>query len=180
MDPSSYHLEMNQLLSAPALSGAFQNFTCSILPRTITPDVTVSVIIGDGSFCTVLGLAPRYSLHVATNGSNICVNKSSTCKTQIILTTMYEDDTEETRLHDASSYVYRYDFTRIDLHYQTCGDDVLTFSLPVSSSVPLTVTCSAVSDNNPARPSDYECGHLYVDPPGLLKTTSSKSGKSSF
>ena len=164
LDPNSYSDTYGDVSGPllPALSGDTQRFTCSIQHQE-TADASVTVKVGDGSCCSVRGVTPLYNLHKETDDSNTCTNELRTCQTQVILQTVYDNHTDETRFLDASTDVYFHNFTRIDLHYQTCGDDVLTFSLPISSNVPLNVTCSEVDENNPARSVDAECEHLYRD-----------------
>ena len=157
-DPPSFNPDDAHL----RLSGPQQTYQCDIFP------LTNSV----GGFCTKIGREDCYagdgsapSFEFVTESENsVCANESSLCQTQVIFSVAYENHTEETRLYNDNSDMYFFNFTMIKVHYQVCGDDVLRFSLPISSTLPLNVTCSDVNAARPARTVDEECADLYTEP----------------
>ena len=163
LDPHTYSDFLNLDEPLPELSGTEQTYQCDVFPRNYNGG-GFSAKIGRDSCCAVNGFTAPFEFLVE-NDSDVCANESNLCQTQIILVVSYDNDIEhEIRLYNDSSDMHLFNFTLLKVHYQVCGDDVLHFILPISSSHPLNVTCSEVSPIRPSRRVDDECTDLYSAP----------------
>ena len=143
------------------LSASSQDYACEITSG-VPSDDGITVKIGGDACCTVDNFTAPYEVSVS-GGVNPCNSALSQCQTQIIFVATYDSGTEETSVSNSSTEIFFHNFTRIEIHYQVCGDDVLQFSLPVSSSHPLNVACSPVSSSLPPRAPDSQCSTSNVN-----------------
>ena len=143
------------------LSASSQDYACEITSG-VPSDDGITVKIGDDACCTVDNFTAPYEVSVS-GGVNPCNSALSQCQTQIIFVATYDSGTEETSVSNSSTEIFFHNFTRIEIHYQVCGDDVLQFSLPVSSSGPLNIVCSPVSSSLPPRAPDSQCSTSNVN-----------------
>lgn len=121
------------------LAGPIQDYTCRIQPVLESDSIDIEMTIGLQNCCVINGTSSR--LVVDINSTGVCDNTSIESQTAVILTTEYYNGSSSTAgnetfsvTNDTAPFTIS-NFTRVDLHYQVCGNDTLSFSLPIAGKV---------------------------------------------